>query len=58
MVGDLRPAKPGCSLVPHGAENRSTEGEGREHQYKETEQRLMYLVFTESTLPVPELQNW
>lgn len=32
MVGDLRPAKPGCSLVPHRAENHSTEAAGREHQ--------------------------
>lgn len=30
MMGDLRPAKPGCSLVPHKAENRNVEGEGRE----------------------------
>lgn len=30
MMGDVRPAKPGCSLVPHGAENCNIEGEGRE----------------------------
>lgn len=51
MMGDLGPAKPGWCLVPHRAENSNIEGEGRE-------QCLVYLGFTESTLPVPELPNW
>lgn len=51
MMGDLGPAKPGCSLVPHKAEHSNIEGEGRE-------QYLVYLGFTDSTLPVPELPNW
>lgn len=51
MMGDLGPAKPGCFLVPHKAENSNIEGEKRE-QYP------VYLEFTESTLPVPELPNW
>lgn len=29
-MGDLGPAKPGCSLVPHKAENSNIEGEGME----------------------------
>lgn len=58
MMGDLRPAKPGCSLVPHKAENRNVEGEGREQLVQRDGQRLMYLVFTKSALPVPELQTW
>lgn len=58
MMGDLRPAKPGCSLVPHKAENRNVGGEGREQLVQRDGQRLMYLVFTKSALPVPELQTW
>lgn len=30
MMGDLGPAKPGRSLVPHKAENSNIEGEGME----------------------------
>lgn len=44
MMEDLGPVKSGCSLIPHRAENSNIEGEGRE-------QYLIYLVFTESTLP-------
>lgn len=28
MMGDLGPVKPGCSLVPHKAENSNIEGRG------------------------------
>lgn len=44
MMEDLGPVKSGCSLIPHRAENSNIEGEGKE-------QYLIYLVFTESTLP-------
>lgn len=52
MMGDVRPAKPGCSLVPHKAENSNIEGEGRE-------QYLVYLGFTDYTASsrTPKLAN-
>ena len=55
MMGDLGPARPGCSLVPHKAEKNNVRGVGAASPKR---QYLVHLGFTESTLPVPELQNW